>query len=64
MGFFVTKPNELDANEFARCELCNDLREIADLRNYGINGERICFPCGMKNEAVTKAVFAKTMGAA
>ncbi len=32
------------------CEFCGKLDE---LRPYGPNRERICFDCGMKNEATT-----------
>lgn len=37
-----------------QCELCG---EIAELRPYGPNGERICFDCGMKDEAGTVKRF-------
>lgn len=33
------------------CELCGD---FAETRPYGPNGENVCFPCGMKNEAAAK----------
>lgn len=32
------------------CELCGTHSE---LRPYGQNGEKICFPCGMKDEQAT-----------
>jgi len=35
----------------ARCELCG---QIDELRPYGPNGERVCFDCGMKDEAAAK----------
>ena len=38
----------------AKCELCGAL---AELRPYGPRGEKVCFKCGMKNEAVTKRQF-------
>lgn len=34
------------------CELCG---KIAELRPYGLNNERICFECGMKNKELTGA---------
>jgi len=33
------------------CELCG---QTADVRPYGVNGENICHPCGMKNKAATE----------
>lgn len=33
------------------CELC---RKTAETRPYGPKGERICYDCGMKNEAATE----------
>jgi len=37
-----------------RCELCGAVKET---RPYGPNGEQVCFPCGMKNEAAMKRQF-------
>lgn len=34
-----------------RCELCG---AVAETRPYGPNGERVCFPCGMKDEAAAR----------
>jgi hypothetical protein len=42
-----------------RCEFCN---KQAELRPYGPNGERICFQCGMKDEAACKRGFDKRFG--
>ncbi|MHB1430302.1 MAG: hypothetical protein ACYCVW_16585 [Rhodocyclaceae bacterium] len=39
-----------------KCELCG---KRADTRPYGPNGENVCFPCGMKDEAAAKRQFAK-----
>lgn len=33
------------------CELCGD---VAELRPYGPNGERVCFSCGMKDEVACR----------
>lgn len=33
-----------------KCELCGD---VAELRPYGPNRERICHPCGMKDMETT-----------
>ena len=38
----------------ANCQKCG---KYAELRPYGANGEYICFPCGMKDEATTKRRF-------
>jgi len=32
------------------CQLCG---KVDECRPYGPNGERICFECGMKDEATT-----------
>lgn len=34
-----------------KCELCG---KTAELRPYGPRGERICYECGMKDEATTE----------
>ena len=39
------------AEEDQECELCGAFEEC---RPYGLNGEQICFDCGMKNEETTK----------
>jgi hypothetical protein len=36
------------------CELCGT---VAETRPYGPKGERICFPCGQKNQKATEAGF-------
>jgi len=41
-----------------KCELCGKQDE---LRPYRPNGEWICFDCGMKDEAITAAQFAKVL---
>jgi hypothetical protein len=38
------------------CELCSN---IAELRPYGPNGARVCFPCAMKDEEKAKEMFHK-----
>lgn len=38
----------------AVCDLCG---KVAELRPYGPNGENVCFPCGMKNEAAATEKF-------
>lgn len=38
----------IKVEEDGRCELCG---EIEELRPYGPNGEKVCFDCGMKDEA-------------
>lgn len=45
----------------AVCDLCG---KTAELRPYGPNGENICYECGMKNEAATKAAFLKLLDGA
>lgn len=37
-----------------KCELCGKVEET---RPYGPNGERVCFECGMKDEAAAKRGF-------
>lgn len=39
-----------------KCELCGKVEET---RPYGPNGERVCFECGMKDEAAAKRGFAR-----
>lgn len=34
-----------------RCELCG---KLAETRPYGPKGERVCFECGMKDEAAVE----------
>jgi len=34
-----------------KCELCG---KVDELRPYGANGERICYDCGMKDQATTE----------
>lgn len=40
-GYIAVEPEQ-------ECELC---RKVAETRPYGPNGERVCFECGMKDEA-------------
>lgn len=40
------------------CELCH---EVAETRPYGPNGENVCFPCGMKDEAAAKRQMHKQL---
>ena len=40
------------------CELCG---KVSELRPYGPNGERICFECGMKDEATTARQFGRLL---
>ncbi len=37
-----------------QCDICG---EIAELRPYGPNGEKVCFQCGMEHEETAKAQF-------
>lgn len=37
------------------CELCRATGK--ELRPYGPHGQRVCFPCGMKNEAAAERQF-------
>jgi hypothetical protein len=46
----------IEAEEPDECELCGAFEET---RPYGPNGERVCFDCGMKDEATTKKQFCK-----
>lgn len=39
-----------------QCDLC---RKIAELRPYGPNGEKVCFECGMKDEAAMELGMAR-----
>lgn len=48
--FYVSEEKE------SKCEYCG---KVAELRPYGKNGENICFKCAMKDEEITKQVFAK-----
>lgn len=41
------------------CEMCGKSNQ--DLRPYGPNGERICFGCGMKDEATAGKRFMQTV---
>lgn len=43
-----------------RCDLCGAIEET---RPYGPNGENVCFPCGMKDEAAMKRAFDRRMNA-
>ena len=44
--------------EDQQCELCG---KVDELRPYGPNGERICFDCGMKDEATTLEQFGRVL---
>lgn len=44
-----------------RCELCG---KVAETRPYGPNGEEVCFPCGMKDEAAARRAFDARLGGA
>jgi hypothetical protein len=46
----------LEAEPDGKCELC---KKIAETRPYGPNGERVCFECGMKDEAAAERQFDK-----
>lgn len=48
----------LEPEPAAICEFCGT---TAELRPYGPNRERICFDCGMKNEAVTRRVMRRDL---
>lgn len=41
-----------------QCDLCG---QIAELRLYGANGEKICFECGMKNPEATEKAYLKSI---
>ncbi len=41
-----------------KCELCG---AVSELRPYGPNGERICYDCGMKDEAATNSVMNRVL---
>lgn len=49
----------LEREQPQQCDLCG---KIAELRPYGPNGEMVCFPCGMKDEAAAKRQFGKLFG--
>ncbi len=40
------------------CELCGNVEEC---RPYGPNGEQICHPCGMKDEATTDRMMGRVL---
>jgi hypothetical protein len=40
------------------CAFCH---QIAELRPYGPNGERICFKCAMKDEETTTRKFLESI---
>ena len=46
----------LEREQPQQCDLCG---KIAELRPYGPNGEMVCFPCGMKDEAAARRQFSK-----
>jgi hypothetical protein len=49
LGVICVEPDDV-------CEMCD---KVAELRPYGPNGERICFECGMKDEAAAARTFRK-----
>ena len=46
----------ITAQEHRKCQMCG---ETAELRPYGPNGERVCFPCAMKDEEAARRAFAR-----
>jgi hypothetical protein len=44
----------IEATPPQKCELCGTR---AETRPYGPNGEEVCFPCGMKDEAAARRGF-------
>ena len=44
----------IEAEEDGKCDLCGT---AAETRPYGPNGEEVCHPCGMKDEAATRRAF-------
>jgi hypothetical protein len=48
----------IEGEEDNICELCGN---EAETRPYGPNGENVCFPCGMKDEAAAVRQFAKRL---
>lgn len=48
----------IEGEEERRCELCGT---IAETRPYGPNGERVCFDCGMKDEAAAERKFSELL---
>lgn len=45
----------IEEENHGKCELCGN---IAELRPYGPNFEKICFPCGQKQPLTTFKRFA------
>ena len=41
----------IEPEQESRCDLCG---ELAETRPYGPHGERVCFPCCMKDEPAAK----------
>jgi hypothetical protein len=50
----VSGPRVIEKEQVDRCQLCGC---IAETRPYGPNGEEVCFPCGMKDEAAMRRGF-------
>ena len=46
-GFIAPEPPK-------KCELCGS---VAETRPYGPKGERVCFPCGMKDKDAAERGF-------
>jgi len=55
----VTRKGIIEQTKPQGCDLCGEVKE---LRPYGPNGEWVCFPCGMKDEAAAIRAFAKMQG--
>lgn len=47
----MSGPGFIAAEAPQKCELCG---AVAECRPYGPNGEQVCFPCGMKDEAAAR----------
>ena len=47
----MSRRGVIETESDMRCELCG---KVDELRPYGPNGERVCFDCGMKDEAAAK----------
>ncbi len=46
----MSRRGVIESEPHNKCELCG---KIDELRPYGLNGENICFECGMKDEETT-----------
>lgn len=52
-------PKTLQVQKAQQCDLCG---KVAELRPYGPKGEKVCFDCGMKDEAAAERGFRERMG--